>query len=111
MHGMAVLGSTSERFSIDPNPSSLPYRAQTLRRFVPMPTAIHRFVEQARRGELPRVICRTRAGWVVLGNPQVVRGYCLLLPDPVVASLNDLKDETRRKFLDDMVSVGDALLE
>ena len=24
------------------------------------------------------------SGWAVLGDPQITRGYCLLLPDPVV---------------------------
>jgi diadenosine tetraphosphate (Ap4A) HIT family hydrolase len=74
-------------------------------------TAIHRFVESARRGELARSISRVRSGWVVLGDPQILRGYCLLLPDPVVSSLNHLLGEARRVFLDDMVSIGDTLLE
>ena len=49
-----------------------------------MTTAIHRQVEAARRGELERVIARMLSGWAVLGDPQITRGYCLLLPDPVV---------------------------
>lgn len=76
-----------------------------------MPTAIHHFVDSARCGELLRVIGRTRSGWVVLGDPQVLRAYCLLLPDPVVVSLNDLEGESRREFLDDMTAIGDAVLE
>ena len=76
-----------------------------------MPTAIHRFVESARRGENPRVVGRVRSGWVVLGDPQVVRGYSLLLPDPVVPHLNSLGGEARAEFLDDMAAIGDALLE
>jgi aminobenzoyl-glutamate utilization protein B len=38
-------------------------------------TAIHRFVEQARRGELERVIGRLPSGWAVLGDPQILPGY------------------------------------
>jgi hypothetical protein len=37
-------------------------------------------------------------------------GYCLLLADPVVASLNDLADARRAEFLRDMARLGDAIL-
>jgi diadenosine tetraphosphate (Ap4A) HIT family hydrolase len=73
-------------------------------------TAIHQHVEAARAGELPRVIARMASGWAVLGDPQITRGYCLLLPDPVVTDLNALTGEARRQFLDDMVRLGDAVL-
>lgn len=75
-----------------------------------MPTAIHRQVEAARKGELVRVITRMSSGWAVLGDPQITTGYCLLLPDPVVPDLNALSGDARRQFLDDMASLGDAVL-
>jgi diadenosine tetraphosphate (Ap4A) HIT family hydrolase len=75
-----------------------------------MPTAIHRQVEAARKGELARVIARLPSGWAVLGDPQITTGYCLLLPDPVVADLNALTGAARRQFLDDMAALGDAVL-
>ena len=75
-----------------------------------MPTAIHRQVEAARRGELERVVSRMLSGWAVLGDPQITRGYCLLLPDPVVPDLNALTGDARRQFLDDMAALGDAVL-
>jgi diadenosine tetraphosphate (Ap4A) HIT family hydrolase len=75
-----------------------------------MPTAIHRQVDAARKGELARVIQRMPSGWAVLGDPQITRGYCLLLPDPVVPDLNALTGEARRQFLDDMARLGDAVL-
>lgn len=73
-------------------------------------TAIHAQVAAARNGELPRLIARMKSGWAVLGDPQITHGYCLLLPDPVVADLNALGGEARRQFLDDMASLGDAVL-
>jgi diadenosine tetraphosphate (Ap4A) HIT family hydrolase len=76
-----------------------------------MTSAIHRQVEAARRGELERVIARMLSGWAVLGDPQITRGYCLLLPDPVVADLNALVGDARQQFLDDMAALGDAVLE
>jgi diadenosine tetraphosphate (Ap4A) HIT family hydrolase len=72
---------------------------------------IHNRVDEARRGENPTVICRVPSGWVVIGDVQFLRGYCLLLPDPVVPSLNDLDAGQRMLFLRDMVWLGDALLE
>ena len=76
-----------------------------------MPTFIHRQVEAARRGVLPTAVVRLSSGWVVLGDRQVLRGYCLLLPDPVVPHLNALNGAARRQFLDDMARVGDAVLK
>jgi len=46
-----------------------------------------------------------------MGERQVLTGYCLLLPDPVVADLNALDDAARARFLLDMSAVGDALLQ
>lgn len=75
-----------------------------------MSTAIHRQVEAARAGQLPRVITRMASGWAVLGDPQITTGYCLLLPDPVVPDLNALAGEARQQFLADMAALGDAVL-
>lgn len=73
-------------------------------------TAIHAQVEAARAGTLTRVIARMPSGWAVLGDPQITRGYCLLLPDPVVRDLNALTGDAREQFLGDMASLGDAVL-
>ena len=74
-------------------------------------TLIHERVEAARAGTNPTVICRVPSGWVVLGDVQFLRGYTLLLPDPVVPDLNSLKKRQRALFLMDMTIIGDALLE
>ena len=76
-----------------------------------MATAIHKFVRDAKEGLNPRVVCRVTSGWVVLGESQFLRGYSLLLPDPVVPHLNAMDDATRQTFLHEMTLVGDALLE
>jgi diadenosine tetraphosphate (Ap4A) HIT family hydrolase len=76
-----------------------------------MTTLIHRRVEAARKGENPTVLCRLESGWAVFGDVQILNGYCLLLPDPVVASLNELTVPAREKFLRDMSLIGDAILE
>jgi diadenosine tetraphosphate (Ap4A) HIT family hydrolase len=74
-----------------------------------MSTVIHSHVDLARRGELARVITRLRSGWAVLGESQLLEGYCLLLPDPVVGSLNDIDPRSRAAFLLDMTLLGDAV--
>lgn len=76
-----------------------------------MPTAIHRQVEACRNGDFPRLIAPMPSGWAILGDPQVVSGYCLLLPDPVVPHLNAFTPEQRALFLHDMATLGDVLLE
>jgi diadenosine tetraphosphate (Ap4A) HIT family hydrolase len=50
-------------------------------------------------------------GWAVMGDPQVLRGYCLLLPDPVVPHLNEMPLEAQSAFLADMARLGQAVLE
>ncbi|HUK02877.1 MAG TPA: hypothetical protein VLW26_11405 [Steroidobacteraceae bacterium] len=74
-------------------------------------TAIHRQVNAVREGLEPRVVARLYSGWVVLGERQFVRGYALLLPDPVVPTLNALGTKERTQFLIDATRVGDALLK
>jgi hypothetical protein len=76
-----------------------------------MTTLIHERVAQARDGHNPTVIGRMASGWAVLGDVQLPLGYALLLPDPVVFSINDLAGSARERFLSDMVALGDALLE
>ncbi len=76
-----------------------------------MATHIHHQVELLRSGKDSSLICRVESGWVVLCQMQFLRGYCLLLPDPVVESLNALDKPARTTFLNDMALVGDVLLE
>lgn len=74
-------------------------------------TAVERRVEAARAKRNPAVVCQVPSGWVVMGDEQITPGYCLLLPDPVVPSLNSMDETDRTHFLNDMVTIGDALLE
>jgi diadenosine tetraphosphate (Ap4A) HIT family hydrolase len=74
-------------------------------------TAIHSQVLAAREGREPRVIARLFSGWALFGERQFVRGYALLLPDPVVPNLNALGARERIAFLSDMSRLGDALLK
>lgn len=76
-----------------------------------MTTAIHRMINDARVGRNPRVISRMASGWAVLGERQIMQGYSLLLPDPVVPHLNALSLAERIQFLRDMSILGDAVLQ
>ena len=72
-----------------------------------MSTAIHRMVEAARAGDAA-VIARLSAGWAVMGQKQGLRGYCLLLPDPVVSDLNALEPAARDRFMSELGLLGEA---
>jgi catechol 2,3-dioxygenase-like lactoylglutathione lyase family enzyme/diadenosine tetraphosphate (Ap4A) HIT family hydrolase len=73
-------------------------------------TAIHRLVESCRAGNEPALVARMASGWAVMGQRQVLAGYCLLLPDPVVPHLNALPAVQRDRFLVDVGALGDAVL-
>jgi diadenosine tetraphosphate (Ap4A) HIT family hydrolase len=73
-------------------------------------TAIHREVERCRQGLEPRIVLRMSSGWAVMGERQVLAGYCLLLPDPVVPHLNVLSPAQRDAFLSDLGRLGEAVL-
>jgi diadenosine tetraphosphate (Ap4A) HIT family hydrolase len=74
-------------------------------------TAIHRRVEACRAGTDPTVIARLASGWAVMGDPQVLAGCCLLLPDPVVPHLNAMPPAAQVAFLADLARLGQAVLE
>lgn len=76
-----------------------------------MPTLIHQRVAACRAGTFEQTVCRVHAGWVVMGDVQFLRGYCLILPDPVVGHLNELNPAARKTLLFEASVVGDALLE
>lgn len=74
-------------------------------------TAIHRMVAACQAGTYPALIARLSSGWAVLGQSQFLRGYSLLLPDPVVPHLNAMQSSHREQFLKDMAHLGDAVLK
>jgi diadenosine tetraphosphate (Ap4A) HIT family hydrolase len=76
-----------------------------------MPNLIEQRVAMARDGANPYVIARLPSGWLVIGDVQPLPGYCLVLADPVVASINDLGEADRARYSLDVIAVGDALLK
>lgn len=73
-------------------------------------TAIHRRVAALQAQADPTLVARLPSGWAVFGEQQFLRGYCLLLPDPVVPHLNAMPPANRAVFLEDLARFGDALL-
>lgn len=73
-----------------------------------MPTPAER-LEALQNGDNPRFVARMPSGWVELAANGFRRGYCLLLADPLIPSLNDADEKTRTQFLVDMARVGDAV--
>ncbi len=58
------------------------------------------------------MIARLPSGWAILGDaqPDAIVGCCTLLADPPVASINDLDEADRGRFMADFVRLGDAIL-
>jgi catechol 2,3-dioxygenase-like lactoylglutathione lyase family enzyme/diadenosine tetraphosphate (Ap4A) HIT family hydrolase len=50
------------------------------------------------------------SGWAVMGQKQMLTGYSLLLPDPVVPHLNALAPAARDQFLSDLGMLGEAVM-
>ena len=75
-----------------------------------MSNLIEQRVALARAGTNPWLIARMASGWCVIGDVQTLPGYCLLLPDPVVFSINDLDQPARIAYSLDVIRIGDALL-
>ena len=62
-------------------------------------------------GTNPTLVTRMKSGPVVLGDSQLLPGYCILMAHPTVKCLNDLQLQKRSDFLLDMSLLGDAILE
>ena len=75
-----------------------------------MPTAIHKKIRECQEGTHAQVIAKLQSGWLVMGDVQVLHGYCLILADPVVDDLNAMDAKTRATFHREMGLVGDAIL-
>ena len=68
-------------------------------------------IELARKNEYPNLITKLESGWVVLHDDQPLEGYCVLIADPMVPSLNHLSIEQRTNYCQDMIRIGDAILK
>lgn len=51
-----------------------------------------------------------KSGWLVIGDVQPLPGYCVLLADPVVESINAMEQAQRIQYSLDVIRSGDALL-
>jgi diadenosine tetraphosphate (Ap4A) HIT family hydrolase len=66
-------------------------------------------INSAIEGTNPTVITRMKSGFVVLGDCQMLPGYCVLIAYPKVSKLTDLRVSERTTFLLDMSLIGQAL--
>lgn len=67
-------------------------------------------VGSALRGENPAVLARLPGGFAVMGDPQWLPGYCVLLTDdPEVGRLSDLSKAQRTAYLESMALLGEAV--
>ena len=68
-------------------------------------------IAACKNGTNPTFIMELKSGYLVIGDPQFLPGYCVLLYKEKIHSLNDLAIEQRTEFLKEMTIVGDALNE
>jgi len=67
-------------------------------------------IGSALRGENPTVLARLAGGFAVMGDPQWLPGYCVLLTDnPKAERLSDLSRSERSAFLESMATLGEAV--
>jgi diadenosine tetraphosphate (Ap4A) HIT family hydrolase len=67
-------------------------------------------IGSALRGENPTVIARMPGGFAVMGDPQWLPGYCVLLTDnPEAERLSDLSRIERSAYLASMADLGEAV--
>ncbi|WEV60729.1 HIT family protein [Streptococcaceae bacterium ESL0729] len=66
-------------------------------------------IELIKDGSNPYFVRELTAGYVVLGDSQYFRGYTIFLCKNHKSELFDLDPEFRRKFLDEMSLVGEAV--
>jgi diadenosine tetraphosphate (Ap4A) HIT family hydrolase len=67
-------------------------------------------VGSALRGENPTVLARMPGGFAVMGDPQWLPGYCVLLTDNAEAErLSDLSSTARSAYLSSMADLGEAV--
>jgi diadenosine tetraphosphate (Ap4A) HIT family hydrolase len=67
-------------------------------------------VGSALRGQNPTVLVRLPGGFAVMGDPQWLPGYCVLLTDhPEAEGLSDLSQADQFAFLRSMADLGEAV--
>lgn len=67
-------------------------------------------IGSAQRGENPTVLSELASGYAVIGDPQFLPGYCLLLSkDPTAKALSDFHRTDRIQFLSDMDLLATAV--
>jgi len=77
-----------------------------------MTGAISNRLARIRAGEDPQLLLELPSGPAILGKyqPDPIQGCCMLIPDPVVSSPNELDHGARAQFFSDLVLLGDAIL-
>lgn len=78
-----------------------------------MTNAISNRLDRIKAGNDPEMLVKLPSGYAILGKyqPAPITGCCMLIPDPVVPSPNDLDHAAREQFFSDLVLLGDAILE
>jgi diadenosine tetraphosphate (Ap4A) HIT family hydrolase len=79
----------------------------------PSNTAISDRLALIKDGNDPCLLAQLPSGYAVLNTnqPAPIVGCCMLIPDPIVSSLNELEHTDGAQFFSDLVLIGDAILD
>jgi diadenosine tetraphosphate (Ap4A) HIT family hydrolase len=68
-------------------------------------------IEQICEGKFPDVIAELPRSWLILGDAQFYRGYCILLCKRHIVEMHAMARSEAHELLDEMLAVGRTLAE
>ena len=66
-------------------------------------------IERSRAGTFPDLLAELPRSWLILGDAQFYRGYCLLLAKRHVTELHEMPRGEAHELLDELLAVGRTL--
>jgi diadenosine tetraphosphate (Ap4A) HIT family hydrolase len=76
---------------------------------VERPCGICALIERIRAGSFPDVVAELPRSWMILGEAQFYRGYCVLFAKRHVLDLHLMPRGEAHELLDEMLAVGKAI--
>ncbi|HVN88828.1 MAG TPA: HIT family protein [Candidatus Binataceae bacterium] len=75
----------------------------------PRPCGICAMIDQIRRGEFPDLVAELPRSWVILGDAQFYRGYCVILAKRHATEPHLMPRGEAHELLDEMMGMGRAI--
>ena len=75
------------------------------------PCGICALIERARRADFPDLVAELPRSWLILGDAQFYRGYCVLLAKRHITELHLMPRGEAHELLDEILAAGRAIAE